>query len=333
MALRNSPALPEATRRRIQTLAENMGYSPDPALRALNAYRNGRRPQEKLDTIGYITDCSSKSDWQKSPEYARYFLGASRKAGQLGFHLEHFWLGEAGMSLDRLATVFFHRRINGAIFAPSSMSGSFASSGWSRICAVKIGRFPRTLGLHTVATDHAAALQLAVQHGISRGYRRIGIVAPPGWRDAMRDVSSNNFPGEQRNLGSREIVSPLWFQIAPTDAGREPVGPSREEIAVLRDWILKQSPDLVISASRRVADGLAKLGYSIPDDIGFLELSVAEDGSGFSGVRQNCEHVGAVALEKLVGLMLQNQAGIPSIPTTTFVEPSWIEGSSLRVKP
>jgi LacI family transcriptional regulator len=333
MALRNSPAIPEATRRRIQALAENMGYTPDPALRALNAYRNGRRPPEKLDTIGYITDCASKLEWQNMPEYAHYYAGAMRRAGQLGFQLEHFWLGEPGMSVERLSTVFFHRRINGAIFAPYSTGDSFSHLGWNRICAVKIGLAPRALGLHSVAADHTGAIRLAVKQAISHGYRRIGIVMPPRWDKAVREALTKSFLAEQRGGRAHEAIALLQHDFADASDKDETAGFSSAQSNALRTWMLSQKPDLVISLSPAVAETLVRLGYSIPEDIGFLELSAAEHDSDFAGVRQNCEHVGAVAVEKLVALMQQNQSGIPTIPTTTFVEPSWIEGSSLRMHP
>lgn len=39
LALRNHPRLPEKTRHRIQKLAKEMSYRPDPVLQALVAYR------------------------------------------------------------------------------------------------------------------------------------------------------------------------------------------------------------------------------------------------------------------------------------------------------
>jgi DNA-binding LacI/PurR family transcriptional regulator len=332
MALRNLPVIPEATRRRIQALAENMGYRPDPALRALNAYRNGRRPSEKFEAIGYITNCSSKVGWKNIPEYTRYHAGAARKANEHGFYLEHFWLGEAGMSLERLGTVFFHRHINGALFAPDSSEGSLSGFGWNHICAVKIGRDPRTPAFHSAATDHVGALQLALQQGIARGYRRIGFAIPPRWASARTDALSESIATKEGGLLLNQVM-PLVRQDFEATLIEGRVAPaSSDQIEALRRWMLQEKPDLVVGSSQIVAEILAKIGFSIPKDVGYLELSVAENNSHFSGVRQNCEHVGAVAVEKLVGLMQQNQWGIPNVPTTTLVEPSWIEGSSLPVR-
>lgn len=328
LALRNSPTIPEATRQRIQALAENMGYCPDPALRALNAYRNGRRPPEKIDTIGYITNWNTKLGWQTSPAYLRYHAGAARKASQLGFQLEHFWLGEAGMSGERLATVLFHRRINGAIFASHPGEHPLTDIGWGRICAVKIGRFPSALGLHCVAADHAGAVHLAVHESVVRGYRRIGLVLPPSWDRLSGGALGASFLNEQRAWPLSERVPVLQQEFDLSLPGSQSINAASSETP-LRTWMLRHRPEVVIGFSSLVAESLGQLGYSVPNDVGFIELSVTENGSDFSSVRQHCEHVGAIAVEKLVTLMQQNLSGVPRVSTATLVDPSWIEGASL----
>jgi len=44
LALRNHPSLPVETRERLQALAKEMGYRPDPMLGALMHYRSLRHP-------------------------------------------------------------------------------------------------------------------------------------------------------------------------------------------------------------------------------------------------------------------------------------------------
>ena len=39
LALRNSPLLPLATRKKVKQIAQSLQYQPDPMLAALNAYR------------------------------------------------------------------------------------------------------------------------------------------------------------------------------------------------------------------------------------------------------------------------------------------------------
>ena len=56
LALRNSAEIPSETRERIRAIAEQMGYQPDPALRALVAYRRTTAVSRRTETIAYITN-------------------------------------------------------------------------------------------------------------------------------------------------------------------------------------------------------------------------------------------------------------------------------------
>ena len=65
LALRNHPRLPEATRQRIQALAEELGYRPDPMLRALVAYRGRAMDRRNTPTLAYVTNWATRWGWKK----------------------------------------------------------------------------------------------------------------------------------------------------------------------------------------------------------------------------------------------------------------------------
>ena len=65
----------------------------------------------------------------------------------------------------------------------------------------------------------------------------------------------------------------------------------------------------------------------------FSWLASGEDTTGrTAGVRQNHEEVGALAVEILAGQLHHNKFGVPDIPTTTFVEGTWFDGTSCPPK-
>src|SRR5208282_2052451 len=93
LALRDHPSLPMRTRERLQRLARQMGYVPDPALSALVAYRHGSRPRKDQPTLAYVTHWDSALGWKESPAHRDFHEGATAKACGIGYQLEHFWLG------------------------------------------------------------------------------------------------------------------------------------------------------------------------------------------------------------------------------------------------
>ncbi|MEJ1971051.1 MAG: helix-turn-helix domain-containing protein [Lacunisphaera sp.] len=76
LAMRNHPRLPEATRKRIRALADEMGYRPDPLLRALVAYRGGVIERRNTPTLAYVTNWSTQWGWKNVTAHPDFYAGA-----------------------------------------------------------------------------------------------------------------------------------------------------------------------------------------------------------------------------------------------------------------
>ena len=178
LALRNHPSLPEATRERLRKLAESMGYKPDPGLRALMNYRRNLRQRREVQTLAYVTNWDSRWVWKEFPAHVQFFEGASQRAQELGYALEHFWLGEPLLSERRLGDILYARGIAGVVLA----SQRFDKDGpldfdWTRFAAVKIDYFPHEPQLHIVTNDQRSILRLATRQVLAAGYKRVGLVS------------------------------------------------------------------------------------------------------------------------------------------------------------
>ncbi len=326
LALRNSPAIPEATRKRIQAIAEGMGYSPDPALQALVAYRNGRSASRRQETIAYVTRWYTKWGWQEDRVQAKFHRGAERRAAASGFQLEHFWLGEEGMSQRRLNSVLFHRGITGVILASHRPDvDEPLELDWAQLTAVKIGAFPASPPLHRVMDDHAGAVRQAMKRMLAGGYERIGLVLSQAC-DALSDrACSAAFLGEQGRLAERHRVPPLIYgSVGETrSAGDQAVA-----LAQLDEWLRRHRPEVVVGFGP-LPNELGALGRRVPHDLAYVDLALDQPGGTIAGVRENAEKVGEVAAELLIAQMQQNARGIPDVATTTLVQGGWHEGESL----
>ncbi len=325
LALRNSPTIPEATRKRIQTLAQEMGYHRDPALQALVAYRKGRATGDRRDTIAYITDWDTRWGWQGLPADAHYYAGAMRKAAQLGYQLEHFWLSEPGMTARRLSSVLFHRGINGVLLA-SHRAGSdaLAEFDWSRVSVVKVGCFPETPALHRVMSDQHGVIQLAMRKTIALGYERIGVVMPKMWDDAVDQALSTALAVEQNRLAPQHRL-PIFYCEAPGADGRA----QERDVARLQTWLRRHRPQVLLSSHILLGERLAELGIAVPRDAGFVDIFSTHADPKIASVRRHSDRVGEVAAEMLARLMQQNTFGPAEVPTVTAVEGLWCDGESL----
>ena len=331
LALRNHPSLPLATRERLQKLARQMGYQPDPALSALVAYRHRTRTRKDKPTLAYVTHWQTPWGWKNSPAHREFFEGASEKASLLGYQLEHFWLGEPGLTHRRMNGILQSRGINGLILASQRLeAGPLLDFDWSRFSAVKIDFFPREPQLHMVTNDQSAIIRIAMQRALAAGYRRLGFVMPHWWDEFVDLAWSAGFLAELQRLAPRERIPILYYDdtsdpLAWPDELRDSVVP----VDLFQPWLQKYRPEVLFSRESFIQPSLTKLGLAIPKDFAFAEIFIESTDGRIAGVRQNCLRVGELAVEILAGQLHQNIQGLPSPPTTTYVEGTWFDGASL----
>jgi LacI family transcriptional regulator len=236
LALRNHPSLPEATRERLRKLAESMGYRPDPGLRALMSYRRNLRQRREVQTLAYVTNWDSRWGWKEFPAHAQFFEGASQRAQELGYALEHFWLGEPQLSERRLGDIFYARGIAGVVLASQRFDKDVRLDfDWTRLTAVKIDYFPHEPQLHIVTSDQRALLRLAARQVLAAGYTRVGLVLHADW-DLGADFSmSTGFIEAQQALPARQRI-PVHYIEKTEPAPNERWG-GRAPAAALGAWI------------------------------------------------------------------------------------------------
>lgn len=330
LALRNHPSLPLGTRERLQRLARKMGYRPDPALSALVAYRHLARPRKDRPVLAYVTNWETSSGWKDWPAHQEFFNGAMEKASLFGYQLEHFWLGEPGLTHRRMSGILHARGIKGIIIASHRRECQAPLDfDWSWFSAVKIDYSPPEPQLHMVTNDQSAIIRLAVQRVLAAGWRRVGFVMPQWWDEFVDLAWSAGFLAEQQRLQAEERI-PILSYAAQLPLGDFYPGPDHlVPSETLAEWLRAFRPEVIVSRGLFVRPRLAELGVVVPRDLGFVDLFLEKTGGRTAGVRQNCHRVGEMAVELLAGQLHQNVCGIPAIPTATFVEGTWFEGKTL----
>ncbi len=331
LALRNNPLIPLATRERIQAIAEEMGYRPDPALQALVAYRNRRMANRRTETIAYITNWSTRWGWRDVAMHEKFYTGARRRALDCGYQLEHFWLGEPGMSARRMTSMLFYRKITGAIFASYETDpDALQDVDSDRLTAVKIGCLPRSVPCHRVCNDERAMVRIAMQRITAAGYGRIGMVMQQSLDDAGDQAWSGSFLAEQCRLQPDDRVPMLLYQ-EDAGLGNADAVPSPEALPMFEHWLRRTQPEVILSVGPFVRTQLARLGVVVPRDIAYVDLFMDAVEPGVAGVRAHCERTGEIAMELLVHQLQQNLCGLPTIATSTLVAGAWTDGESLPV--
>jgi DNA-binding LacI/PurR family transcriptional regulator len=312
LALRNDPRLAEKTRLRIQRLAEQMGYRPNPLVSALMTnLREGRKTGQKV-RIGFV----AHDRFRKVAALRPFMEGAARRAEELGYHIERFWIGRDGAGARQLSRILYTRGVSGILLSPLYEPEATLEFDWSLFAVGAIGYSMQSPGLHRAVNHHLHSMSLAVRQLHQAGYRRISLALPQS-QDVR--VEHNWLAGflMQQHLFSDP---PSYPAVLLAHEWNE---------SVFSRWFLEHRPDAVISIQLEVLDWLKRLKVDVPGDTGFVHLNWEPEYGPIAGVNQRSDLVGAAALELVVNQLHCNERGVPIHPRVVLIEGEWVEGTTV----
>ena len=316
LALRDQPALPKATRERIQALAVEMGYRPDPALAALNHYRAKVRPPVRGATLAYLTAFETRTGWRKG-FLQRTFDGAKNRAEELGYRLEHFWLKEPGLTPQRMADILQTRGIRGVVVAPLPRPGRLEFP-WERFSAVAIGPSLLAPALHGACNNHYQSMLLALEHTTAAGYRRIGLILDPEVDQRHQQKYLAAFTMFQMSkLNAQTRLPPLLI-----------TNPSAAEVS---RWLEAHAPDVVLCNDDGGRDWLGRGGAAVSEQVGFVSL-IRGGNKAIAGIETFPDQIAAVAINRLNQLLHDNETGVPPLQTCVMLSGNWVAGATCQNK-
>lgn len=202
-ALNNHPRISEATRDRIQRLAEEMGYTANAVAQSLQT--------RQTDTIGFVV---TSLDDPFFPDIVKGAESVARTA-ELSVFLSVSY-NEPEIEMQAIET-FHRRRVDGILMASSRVGTSYVDRLARINVPVVLIQNEAEEGhdfLHSVVTDDRPGARLAVEHLVELGHERIGYL---GVSDRRRS-NSLRFEGYREALLEAGI-SPreAWTAIASLD--------------------------------------------------------------------------------------------------------------------
>ncbi|MGE9292663.1 MAG: LacI family DNA-binding transcriptional regulator [Puniceicoccales bacterium] len=313
LALRNDPRLSDGTRIRIQKLADEMGYVPNAAMKALCAYRESNRPHPIRSGLAFLTDTELTTEFRQT-----IYNEARKQAANLGYNLHLYTADEAKYNLDRLRSIWWNSGLKGVLIGPFDQAGSILDDKWDDWICVAFGYsvekpdFNRTMQDHFInMTKHLAILR-------SRGYKRIGLHLDNTTNRRTHGLLHGAYMLNQAQTQSERI--PLL-----SDEVTEP--------AQLVEWISRYKLDLVIAGSDEYYL-MEKTGLRMPEDIGFSLLSwkqyEPDNPSHCAGFDMKAEVLASSAISFLVSQIHENAYGLSALPKTLMVTGEFHDGDTIR---
>lgn len=321
LALRDDPRLALETRRRVQQIAEQMGYRKNPIVASLmSQLRASQTPRFQANFA--LINCSPNRQLFDAPAFAEFRRGIRERADQNGYGVEEFWADEPGVPLGRLRQILHARSIKGILVATARDARPLFlghSEFFHEFCFASVGAERTDPVLPRAANNFFRTARAAVDAAIRLGYRRPGLVVDDRLDVLLERRLSSGFAAAVRDRAA----------ILPSGAVAPLVSASIDAIEFAR-WLKAEKPDVVITEQTAVMEWARDLKVSVPDELGLLHLDWNPQLRDWAGMQQNSGLVGAAAADLLIGQLVNNETGVPDYPKLVVVDSDFVGGPSVR---
>lgn len=314
LALRNQPRVSEAERRRIQGIAEKLGYRRDPEIARLMEHlrtSRARRSESKIAVIVPELDRQALATYFPIREMLK---GIEAQTDGSGFETELFFLTDQGMTPARLRGILVARGVKGIIVAPYASGVGTLDMDMTGFCAATCGYSIIRPSLHRVCPNYLQMMDELIDHMQRLHLHRIGFV----------------MTYHRGGIGHKLLTSSyLYYQSLLRERERIPILPLENvNERDLRAWLRRYKPEAVIS-SGRVFNLLQGMGLAIPGDLYFANIDLSEPPRQAAGMDHRYQLVGREAVNLVLTQFTLNLTGTPATPKVVLVDSHRRDGFTL----
>ncbi|MBC8009987.1 MAG: LacI family DNA-binding transcriptional regulator [Burkholderiales bacterium] len=326
LALRDDPALPPATRLRVQAAAAALGYKANPILRAEMARvrHQGRVMPGASGTLALLEFTSSHHANPQACDIPHRLMlaGAQARADELGFRLERIWAGDPALRSERLTGILRARGTAGALLYgdfSKYLINEYELAEWP---CVYLGSQREPPGFPVAQNNQYRTGWLAGVALARRSYRRPGLALHAYVERMTEGRFHHGLEAARRAAGGgyqEEIPTLVWTNDREDDAYK-----------TFSAWFEAWRPDVVVGTGDRTLRWLERAGVRVPDETGFASLDTEWAQRPVAGVAQGHARVGARAAETMAGRIACGDRGARTDTFSVLVEGHWNEGPTLR---
>jgi LacI family transcriptional regulator len=320
LALRSSPQIPEATRKRIVSAARRLKYHKNAVVAQLMTEMRRSRAPGFQSVLALLNANLDRNAFRDHPTIPAYVAGCQARAQKLGYTLDEFWLHDPALHGERLNKIFRARGIRGALVVglmrENRLPERFLTT-WREFPVVVTGVRTQVPALSFACTDHHMLALRAFQRAIELGCQRPALVLDPVIDRLVDGRFSAGIRTAQQDVAGAKRTKPFFLN-----------GESDAEEKRFGLWLEKERPDAILTLYNVVRRWLVKLRVAVPRDMALIQLEWRADSPDWAGMDQHNDVVGAAAVEMLVGMIHNHETGIPDFPRATLVGSTWVDGET-----
>ncbi|WP_202815906.1 LacI family DNA-binding transcriptional regulator [Terrimicrobium sacchariphilum] len=324
LALRHDRQIPQETRDRIARIARELGYNKNATVARLMAeLRRGKAPRFR-SCLAVVNAHADRNAFRTHPTIPTYIEGCRRRAAALGYRLDEFWLHEPSLDGIRLNKVLRARGIMGVIvvglMGNNRLPDRFLPT-WQSFPTVVTGVRTHEPALSFACTDHHMLALAAFRKALALGYQRPALVIDPVIDELVEHRITAGVQVAQRALPRARRVRTF---LPPDDSPGSEAG--------FHEWREREHPDVILTLYNNVRRWLEKRRFRVPRDIGLIQLEWRSSSPDWAGMNQHNDVVGEAAVEMVIGMIHNNESGIPAFPRATLIDSSWVDGSTVKTR-
>lgn len=293
MALSGHPAVAEATRAKVTSLARRLGYVPNHAARSLRAGRQ--------NALGLVIPHSGAHVFSH-PYFMEVLRGISETTSASGFTVVLSVAATEKSIEDAYVKILDSHRVDGVIVASAATYdpniSRLAASGHS---FVVLGRYPADSSVDAIGVEDRQGAFAATSHLIGHGHQLVAHISGPSGHQS----ASDRLEGYRDALG----VHGLPYRGALVVEGD--YSPEAGYAAARRLFGQQPTPTAIFAGNDEMAFGVLRaageLGLESPADfalVGFDDIQLASVVTPpMTTVRQPMAEIGAQAARRLINLL------------------------------
>lgn len=308
-ALNHDPRVKPETRERIERLAEELGYEPDPALSALNAYRHESQRHAFRGTLAWLTNYPEPEGWRSVPTSVRLHDHLKDLAPKRGYNLDEFWLNADEMPARRLDQVLRSRGVRGIFLSSLPVGVNEITFPWEGYSVVSLSETVQRPQTHSIQKSTYFDVRRCVRRLAEAGYRRPILAVHDRFHRGMQGVHEGAFyAATQEYLG---YDCPCH------------VAPIAELYQRVKGWARDFEADCLISS---LAPPLDYESHRIPW-IGFTgDLYPGHQ----AAIVHDFRNLAKAALDIMVVKIQHSEFGLPEAPLILRIAGKWMENGLQR---
>jgi LacI family transcriptional regulator len=325
LALRNDAQIPARTRERIQLVAKQMGYQPNETLSQLMAQLRISQSPRHESRLAIVNAHPSEKAFTEHPSIPSYVAGCQRRATELGYALESYWLHDPKLEPKHWMRQMRQRNVQGLLIVGLMFDNRLPPQFrpvWEALPAVVTGVRTHDPALTFSCVDHHHLALSAFHEALALGYQRPALVIERRV-DLLVDARfAAGFLTAQQTLPNDRRVPPFLD-----------VSDKAVDVRRFIAWYDQHRPDVLLTFIEPVLPLLQARKLQVPRDVGVIQFEWRPNRSDLAGMNQHSDRVGEAAVDLLISQIYHHEVGVQPFPRASLISATWVPGPSVRSQP